>query len=283
MSRATLAAALAGALGVVGAWEALAALEHGGAAALGSRLLASLRSAGREGRPPTTPERRRLTLVASAALLAAGWLVAGPPVGLLAAALAPWTVSRALRARHRRWRTELERGAPAAARALADALGAGHATRGAVALAGSGLGGAGAAELSRAARELELGERTEVVLERLRQRAASPVWDTVVAAMLLQRRSGGDLAGLLRTIASNHEEAGRLEADARSATAQARFTARLVTLLPVAAAALAELASPGYLRSILGTPLTAAALAAATVCQLLAYVLIRRIARLGTP
>ena len=75
---------------------------------------------------------------------------------------------------------------------------------------------------------------------------ARPRWDTIVAAILLQRDAGGDLAGLLRAIAAALEDAARVEADARSATAQARFTAWLVALLPVGAAVLAELADPGY-------------------------------------
>ena len=46
-----------------------------------------------------------------------------------------------------------------------------------------------------------------------------------------------------------------MEADARSVTAQARFTAWLVALLPVGAAVLAELADPGYVVALLRAPL----------------------------
>jgi hypothetical protein len=57
-------------------------------------------------------------------------------------------------------------------------------------------------------------------------------------------QAGGDLARLLRELARALEEAMRLEGDARTATAQARFTGLLVSVLPLAAAALAELGSP---------------------------------------
>jgi tight adherence protein B len=270
---APLLAGLAGALAVAGAWEALAAV---------GRVLAPLRAAGREGREPSAPERRRLALVGAATLWAAGWLLAGPLPGLLGAAAGPWLVGRLLAARRSRWRADLGRGAAPAARALADALAGGHAIRGALAAAatGGGLTGAAGAELRDAARALELGERTEAVLERMRRRAADPRWDTIVAAILLQRDSGGDLARLLRTIAAAQEEAARVEADARSLTAQARFTAWLVTLLPVGAAVLAELAQPGYLAGLADEPLTALLLAAALGCQVVAGVLVRRIARL---
>jgi tight adherence protein B len=187
-----------------------------------------------------------------------------------------------LAARRARWRADLGRSAPAAARAMADALAGGHAIRGAIAAAGTGGGlpGAAGTELRDAAHAFELGERTEAVLERLRRRAADPRWDTIVAAILLQREAGGDLARLLRTIAAAQEDAARVEADARSLTAQARFTAWLVTLLPAAAAVLAELAQPGYLVSLARTPVTAVLVVAAVACQVTAGVLVRRIARL---
>jgi tight adherence protein B len=144
-----------------------------------------------------------------------------------------------------------------------------------------GVPGAAGRELCAAARALQLGAGTEDVLERVRTRAADPAWDTIVAAILLQRQAGGDLAALLRSIASRLEEAGRVEADARSATAQARFTAWLVALLPAGAAVLAELARPGYIGSLLRAPLAPWMLGAAAGCQVVACLAIRRIARMG--
>jgi tight adherence protein B len=275
-------AGLAGALAVAGAWEALVVAEQAAPARVVGRWLEPLGALRREGRSPTVPERRRLALVGAGALLAGGWLVAGPIAGAACAAAGPLGVSRLLRARRERWRAELARAAPVAARALADALAGGHAVRGALAVvAEGGVTGAAGAELRAAARALVLGARTEDVLERLRARARAPAWDTIVAAILLQRDAGGDLAGLLRSIAAGLEESARVEADARSATAQARFTAWLVALLPVGAAALAELADPGFALALLRAPLAPWLLGAAAVCELLACVLINRIARVG--
>src|SRR4051812_8194004 len=265
-----LFAGLAGALAVAGAWEALAAVEQAAVARGAARLLGPLRAAGREGREPSAPEMRRLALLGAASLLAGGALLAGPLVGAAAAAAGPWAVRRLLAFRRARWRAALGGGAPAPPRAMADApargpplrgaiaaaatrgglhRAGGHAVRGAIAAAatGGGLDGAVAAELRDAARAFELGERTDVVLERLRTRAADPRWDTIVAAVLLQRDAGGDLARLLRTIAAAQEDAARVEADARGLTAQARVTAWLVTLPPARAPLPAQLAQPGHL------------------------------------
>ena len=282
MTLAVALAGLAGALAVAGTWEALAALEQAAPARVVARWLEPLGALRREGRAPTVPERRRLALVGAGALLAGGWLVAGPVAGAACAAGGPLGVGRLVRARRERWRAELVRAAPGAARALADALAGGHAVRGALAVvAEGGVPGAAGAELRAAARALALGARTEDVLEHLRGRAGAPAWDTIVAAILLQRDAGGDLAGLLRSIAGGLEEAARVEADARSATAQARFTAWLVALLPVGAAVLAELADPGYVATLVRAPLAPWLLGAAAVCQLAACALINRIARVG--
>jgi tight adherence protein B len=275
-------AGLAGALAVAGAWEALTAIEQASVARALGRVLAPLAAARREGRAPTAPERRRLALVGAGALLGGGWLVAGPVAGGACAAGGPIAVRALLRARHGRWRAEVAAGAPSAARALSDALAGGHSIRAAVALAAEGgVPGAAGRELTGAADTLVLGAPTDAVLESLRRRAGCPAWDTIVAAILLQRDAGGDLAALLRSIAGGLEEAARVEGDARSATAQARFTAWLVALLPVGAALIAELARPGFAGSLLQAPPARWLLGAAAVCQAAACVLIRRIARVG--
>jgi tight adherence protein B len=282
VSIASLLAGLAGALGVVGAWEAVAAVEQAAVARAFGRWAAPLRAARREGRPPTAVERRRLALVGAGALLAGGWMVAGPVVGAACAAAGPLGVGRLVRARRERWRADLARGAPAAARALADALAGGHSVRGALGAASEGgVPGAAGRELSSAARALHLGAATDEVLERLRARARDPAWETIVAAILLQREAGGDLAALLRSIATRLEDAARVEAEARSATAQARFTAWLVALLPLGAAVLAELAHPGYVGAMLRAPLAPLMLGSVATLQIVACVAIRRIARMG--
>ena len=117
---------------------------------------------------------------------------------------------------------------------------------------------------------------------RLRARAGSHAWDTLTAAVLLQRDAGGDLAALLRELAVSGEAAERAERDARAATAQARFTAWLVLGLPAAAACLAELAAPGFLATLAGNPLSAWLAGLGVLLQLVALACVRRLAR-STP
>jgi tight adherence protein B len=274
---------VAAAAGWVAVWEAAAA-----AARIGARLapgLARLTAetvarASREGRAPAAAERRRLALVAGSAGFVVGFALLGLLPGLMIAIAAPWVVVRALRARTERYRRSVDAGAAAIAISLADALRGGHSLRGAVTEAArGGVPAAAGSELRRLAGELALGGRTDEALEAFRRRVGSHRVDTLVAACLLQRRAGGDLALLLRQCARAFEDQARLEDEARAATAQARFTGLVVVLLPLGGALLAELADPGYLGGLAGSPLTLLLAVPALVLQAAAALLIRRLAR----
>ena len=280
MTRTAVLSFGAGVAGVLGVWEALAAVERSRALAALEHALEPLVRAAHEGRAPTGPERRRLALLATGALAAAGWLVGGVALGALAAILGPALVVAAVRTRRRHYARAVGRGAAAAARTLADAVAAGHSIRGAIAVASGGLEGPAGHELRTTARALALGEPTAGALESLRLRAADPAWDAIVAGILLQRDAGGDLVGLLRSQAAALEAADRIGRDARAATAQARFTARLVLVLPAGAAALAELASPGLIAGLLDHPLSVWLVGMAVLLQVIAIAAVARLARI---
>jgi tight adherence protein B len=270
-------AALAGGLGAVAAREGVLATP-----ALAGWLrgaLEPLHRAGREGYDPSRDERRRLAALGAVALLATALLVAGPgPASMLAIAgpaLASWTVAR----RRARYRARVERGLPAVAIALADALAAGQSVRGALAAAASSLEGPSAVELSRLRADLELGASTADALATLQRRMRSPRVDSFVAALVSQQLGGGDLASLLRRHAAAGVERDRVLADARAATAQARFTGLLVVAMPTGAALFAELVSPGFFAGLLAEPASTVLLAAAAGLQLAGFAAIRRLSR----
>jgi len=245
----------------------------------GAGLVDVLVRAGREGRDPGAAERRRLLLAVSAAAFAGGAITVGPLPGLALSAAGPWAVARLLRARRDRYRQAVDAGVAHAAVAIADAIGGGRSLRAALGEAAAGLGGAAGHELRRARAELEAGAATDDALEAMRLRVRSPRMDTLVAACVLQRRAGGDLAGLLRESARAMEDQSRLEDEVRSATAQARFTAMLVVLMPVGGGLLAELASPGWFAGLWSSVLAAWLVGIALVLQLTAAVLTRRLGR----
>jgi tight adherence protein B len=276
---------LAGAAGAVAVWD----LAGRGATAVSRRapavvggiagLVDALVRLGREGRDPRARERRRLLLAGALVAFLAGTAVLGPLPALALAAGGPWTVARLLRARRDRYRRAVDAGVAQMAVAIADAIVGGHSLRGALEESARSLDGAAGHELRRAGAELAAGATTEAALESMRARVASARLDMLVAACLLQRRAGGDLARLLRESARAMEEQARLEGEVRAATAQARFTGLLVALLPLGGALLAELASPGWFAGLWTSLLTVWLVAIALVLQVAAAVLMRRLGR----
>lgn len=279
-----LLAFAAAAVGVVGtallAGELAPAARTRAASVLqvASSAIAALLRLGREGREPGAVERRQLLACGAVAAVCAGMVVAGP-VGALVALLAPVAVSRALHARRVAYRRAVDRGAPAIAVAIADALAGGRSLRRALLEAHVTVAGAAGVELRRVSAELATGQQTEAALDALRLRCSSSAIDAIVAAALVQRRSGGNLAELLRRLARSFEDHQRLVDEVRVATAQARFTGALVVVMPLCGAILAELASPGLIAGVAASPLTAWLVGLALALQAAAGVLIKRLGR----
>jgi tight adherence protein B len=272
-----LIGALAGGLLAMAAREAILASP---AAAAWLRLaLEPLRRAGREGYAPSTRERRRLAGLGAAAAILAGWLLGGLEVALPLSVAGPALAGWAISSRRRRYRAAVERSLPEVATAVADSLGAGRSLRASLPAAAAYLDGPPAAELARLGAELDLGAGTAEAVAAWRARMRSERVDAFAAALLSQRLAGGDLAGLLRRFAAGAAERDRVAEDAKSATAQARFTGLLVVAMPTGGALFAELVQPGFLAKLLGSPAAAILLALAVGLQAIGFVAIRRISR----
>lgn len=238
-----------------------------------------LRRAGSEGYVPSTLERRRLAAVAALVAVAGGWLLAGPALALPLSVAGPAAAAWAISSRRRRYRSAIERALPEVATAVADSLSAGRSLRASLPAASAYLDGAPAAELARLGAELDLGAATAGTVEAWRRRMRSERVDAFAAALLSQRLAGGDLAGLLRRFAAGAAERDRVAEDARSATAQARFTGLLVVAMPTGGALFAELIQPGFVAGLLGSPISAVLLALALALQLVGFLAIRRFSR----
>lgn len=273
----TLTVLLAAAAGILAALAAREALPTSPAAARWVRLaLEPLRRAGEEGYAPSTLERRRLTLLGTGAAIAGGWFLGGLALAVPLALAGPAAVAWAIASRRRRYRRAVERSLPEVATAIADSLSAGRSLRASLSESVASLDGPGASELSRLAGELELGAGTGEAVSRWRRRMRSERVDAFAAALLSQRLAGGDLAGLLRRFALGAAERERVAEDARSATAQARFTGLLVVAMPTGGALLAELLEPGFLATLLASPPAAVLLGLAAALQVVGFLAIRR-------
>ncbi len=235
--------------------------------------------AGSEGYAPTDAERRRLAALGTVALLIAAFVIVGPGPATFVALAGPSGATWVVAARRSRYRRAVEGGLPRVASAVADALAGGRSVRAALVAASDSVDGPPAAELARLRADLELGASTAAALGALQGRLRSARVDSFATALLSQQVSGGDLAGLLRRFASAAAERDRVAADARAATAQARFTGLLVVAMPTGAAVFAELIQPGFADSLLSNAASATLLAVAAAFQLAGFAAIRRLSR----
>jgi tight adherence protein B len=274
-----LLGACAGGLSALAAREAILATPA--AARWIGVALEPLRRAGAEGYLPSTVERRRLGAVGVAVALAGGWLLGGPAVAAPLALAGPALATAAISTRRHRYRRAVEQAIPDVSLAIADSLTAGRSLRASLGAAIASLHGPVTVELRGLAAELELGAPTLAAVEAWRRRMRSPRVDAFAAALLSQRLSGGDLAGLLRRFAAGSAERDRVAEDARSATAQARFTGLLVVAMPTGGAVFAELLQPGFLARLLAAPAAATLLALAALLQVAGFVAIRRLSRVA--
>jgi tight adherence protein B len=272
-----LLGALAGGMVALAVREAV--LASPAAAAWLRQALEPLRRAGREGYAPSTRERRRLAALGAAAAIATGWLLGGLEVALPLSVAGPGIAAWAISSRRRRYRLAVERSLPEVATAVADSLAAGRSLRASLPAAATYLDGPPAAELARLGAELDLGAGTAEAVAAWRARMRSERVDAFAAALLSQRLAGGDLAGLLRRFAAGAAERDRVAEDAKSATAQARFTGLLVVAMPTGGALFAELVQPGFVAKLLASPAAAILLALAAGLQAIGFVAIRRISR----
>lgn len=243
-----------------------------------AKLLEPLERAGAEGYVPAPGEFRRLALAGGLAVALLGAIVVGRWPAILAAAVAPFIVAVVFRVRRDRYRRRFEAGLPGFAHAVADAVSAGRSVREALALAAASLDGPTRVEAARLAADLELGRPTAAALAEMRSRLGSPRLDSLCAAVLAGATSGGDLALLLRHLAAAESERLHTARQARSATAQARFTGLVVVALPAGAAVLGQLVAPGLVASVLSNEIAVLMLGVAGVMQIVGFLLIRRLA-----
>lgn len=208
----------------------------------------------------------------------------------LAATRSPWSVpvvagsvaagaAAVVRSADRRHLALVAAQLPGVAQQLAAALHAGLSLRQALARAARDAPRPCRDELARTVDELALGSRLEDALEGLAARV--PVRDLriMVTAILVQRRTGGNLSRALSALAARLDERAQLSRELRGATAQARMTAWLVAALPAGAAIMAEVAAPGTLARVLGAGPGPPLLAVSCALYGAGVVAIRRIGR----
>jgi tight adherence protein B len=131
--------------------------------------------------------------------------------------------------------------------------------------------------LQQAVREIGLGASQEEALARLSARFPSEDLDLVTSAMDVQHQVGGSLSKVLDDIAATMRERVRIDGDIRALTAQQRYSAYVLALLPVFVAIGLFAVSRDYAELLLRGVLRYA-VAAAALMVVIGFFLMRKIA-----
>ena len=128
--------------------------------------------------------------------------------------------------------------------------------------------------------ETRLGVDMRHALKNLADRVDSKELHLFVVAVLLQRETGGNLAEILDGTANVIRERLRILGDVRAMTAQARLSAGILSVLPIALAVFILASAPDYMRVLLHESFGRWLLAGAAMMQIIGYFIMRRIAQI---
>ena len=125
--------------------------------------------------------------------------------------------------------------------------------------------------------EVNLGNTLESALDNMQRRVASPDFELVVTAVLIQRQVGGDLASILDTISETIAERVRMRREVLALTAQGRASGWVLAAIPVALFAILYMMSPSYLSPLIDTEIGRMFMIGALVLEVIGFFVIQRI------
>jgi tight adherence protein B len=160
---------------------------------------------------------------------------------------------------------------------LARSMRAGHAFSVALEIVHREFSDPVASEMRRTFEEQNLGQPLDVVLRKLAGRIPSLDVSLFVSAVLLQKRTGGNLAELLDKLANIMRDRFKLRARIRAVSAQGIMSGRILAAIPAAVAALMFVVNPGYARFFVDDSTGHAMVAATLGVQFIGYLIIRKI------
>jgi tight adherence protein B len=181
-----------------------------------------------------------------------------------------------MRTRRKRFR-KMEEQFPEALDSLSRALRAGHPFGAGMDLVAGETPEPLAQEIRKACDEWQLGLAWNESLENLARRVPLIEIRLFVAAVVLQSRFGGKLNEILEELAKSIRDSVGLRGDVRATSAQGRMTGRVLTILPIAIAAIMCVTSPSYIGVLWQHPEGKYLIAGAAVCLVLGHFSIQRI------
>jgi tight adherence protein B len=220
-------------------------------------------------------------VVGVAAVAAVGLLAGGLPVALLAAGFTVAASALVLRTRQGRGDARLEAALPGALEAVARSLRSGASLRQAVAEAAVATPGLLGRELAEVARQVSHGATLVAALEAFGRRRPLPGVRLTVAALCLGVETGGALARAVDGVASTLRDRIGVAAEVRALSSQARLSALVIGLAPVAFGGFAVTTDPRTAQFLFRTPAGLFLLAAGITLDGLGWLWMQRLSRVA--
>ena len=132
-------------------------------------------------------------------------------------------------------------------------------------------------EFERVTTDVAMGVTLEDALQQMNRRVGSRDFDLVVTAVLIQREIGGNLAQILDTISYTINERIRMKREINALTAQGRFSAWVLMILPFVVAAFCWVFNHDQMLIFVNEDIGRIALAAIIIMQIFGFIVIRRI------
>lgn len=132
-------------------------------------------------------------------------------------------------------------------------------------------------EIRRAMRDIAMGASVEQALQAMNTRVASPDFDIVITAILIQRQVGGNLAEILDNVAHTMRERERIKGEIATLTAQQKLTGIVIGGIPVGLAGVFFLINKDFIMLLFTEPMGRLMLLGAIVLEGLGAFCIKKI------
>lgn len=132
-------------------------------------------------------------------------------------------------------------------------------------------------EFSKMTHDIVMGMPLEEALDNSNHRVGSPDFELVITAVLIQHEVGGNLAQVLDNISYTIAERIRMKREISALTAQGRFSAIVLLLLPFAAGAAMYVVNHDDFVQMLQDPMGQMAMLISFALEIVGYFVIRRI------
>jgi tight adherence protein B len=227
-----------------------------------------------------TPARLiHLCIMAFAAGMAAAWVLLPLPMALdfvIGLAIAPVPFGYVWMQRRSRLR-KFEAIFPETLEFISRSMRAGHAFSVSLEMIYREFGEPVSGEFRRTFEEANLGLPIEVALQGLAKRIPSLDVHFFVSAVLLQKRTGGNLAEILDKLAYVIRERFKLRGRIRAVSAHGRMTATSLSCIPIAVSILMFYTNPEYVKFFFEDQVGNIMMGAAIGLQLIGYLIMKKI------